>query len=87
MEFACPDLERESSTKQKIRRVAIAVAMGTAQGLISALMLWLAMNGMGLHGQVVQVDGQEARAPYRHDEETPGPRELNLEGPVNRGVL
>jgi hypothetical protein len=87
MEFQCPDLERESSTKQKIRRVAMTVAMGTAQGLISALMLWLAMSGMGVHGHVVQVGGQEARAPYRHDEETPGPPELNLEGPVNIGVL
>src|SRR4026207_1677778 len=63
MKFRSPGLELESATRQRILRVAITIGMGAAQGLISAVMLVLAMSCMAVQGHAVLVSRQEDCAP------------------------
>ena len=64
-------------------RVVIAAGMGVAQGLISALMLVLAMSGVGVQSHVVLIGRQGDRVPRQEDERTPCSPELVLEGVIN----
>ena len=63
-------------------RVAIAAGMGVAQGLISALMLLLAVSGVGVQSHAVLIGRQGDWVP-QEDERTPCSPELVLDGVIN----
>jgi hypothetical protein len=83
MKFQHSGFEHESRPSERALRVVIMVGMWGAQWLIGAVMLLLAMSGMGVNAQVVLVGGHQdliPRQPRQQDEWAPDPSELNRDG-------
>ena len=57
--------------------------IAAAEGLIRAVMLVLAINGMGVQGQAVRVAGPEDRIPREPGRRMSGPSMLSVEGAVS----
>ena len=83
MELESQGLEGEGRRGQRILRLAIIFGIAAAEGLIRAVMLVLAINGMGVQGQAARVALPEDRIPREPDRRMSGPSLLNLEGAVN----
>ena len=80
MELESQLLESESPRGQRILRLAIMFAIAAAEGLIRAVMLLLAINGMGVQGQTFRIAQPEDRIPSERDGRMSDISVLNLDG-------